>query len=59
MESAEVERWVASYERAWRTPGTEHLALLFAAAARYLPSPWARAADGLDEIERFWEADGK
>ena len=54
---ADVERWVAAYERAWRSPGTERLAELFDPEATYLPSPWARPARGLDAIGRFWEAE--
>jgi hypothetical protein len=52
-----VEKWVADYERAWRTPGTGLLAELFAPEASYLPSPWAEPVVGLDAIARFWEAE--
>ena len=57
MERADVEKWVADYERVWRTPGTALLAELFTADASYLPSPWARPIEGLDAISRFWEAE--
>jgi hypothetical protein len=33
---ATVLRWLAGYEAAWRAPGTEALASLFAADASYL-----------------------
>ena len=57
MDSTTVERWVADYERLWRTAGTEQLAELFAQDASYLPSPWAQPVDGLDAIARFWDAE--
>jgi len=53
----DVERWVAGYERAWRSPGTGRLVELFDPEATYQPSPWARPVRGLDAIGRFWEAE--
>ena len=55
VDRAHVLRWVAAYERAWRTAGTDELAELFAADATYRPSPWARPVDGLPAIAAFWE----
>jgi hypothetical protein len=52
-----VERWVAGYERAWRTPGTEPLAELFSPEVSYLPSPWAHPIVGLAKLGRWWEAE--
>ena len=57
MDRTAVEKWVADYERAWRTPGTGLLTELFEPAASYLPSPWAQPLEGLDAIGRFWEAE--
>jgi hypothetical protein len=57
VDRADVERWVADYERMWRSPGTGALGELFAAGARYLPSPWAEPLDGLAAITAFWEAE--
>ena len=57
MDRTAVEKWVADYERVWRTPGTGLLAELFEPAASYLPSPWAQPLEGLDAIARFWEAE--
>ena len=57
MDQTAVEKWVADYERIWRTPGTVLLAELFEPAASYLPSPWAQPLEGLDAIARFWEAE--
>lgn len=51
----DVEDWVAAYERAWRTEGTEALAGLFAEDASYRMSPYAEAARGLDSIAELWE----
>lgn len=45
-EHATVGRWVDSYELAWRTPGTEGLAALFAANATYLHSPYEEPVVG-------------
>ena len=57
MDRAAVEQWVADYERAWRTQGTELLAELFEPEASYSPSPWAQPVEGLDAIARLWEAE--
>jgi hypothetical protein len=57
MDRAAVEKWVADYERLWRTPGTELLTELFVPDASYTPSPWAQSIEGLDAIARFWEAE--
>ena len=57
MDRTAVEKWVADYERIWRTPGTGLLAELFEPAASYLPSPWAQPLEGLEAIARFWEAE--
>lgn len=55
MDRAGVERWVADYERVWRSPGTDGLAELFVPNATYLPSPWEPAQEGLAAIAAFWE----
>ncbi len=52
-----MEEWVDRYELLWRTPETDRLGDLFRSDATYLPSPWARPLDGLDEIARFWESE--
>ena len=57
MDRRAVKQWVDRYELAWRTPGTEHLDELFLPAATYLPSPWSRLIEGLDEIAEFWESE--
>lgn len=55
MGRAEIEAWVAAYERAWRTPGAEALAELFADDAIYRMSPYAQPARGLAAIGELWE----
>jgi len=57
MDRTAVAKWVADYERIWRTPGTGLLAELFEPGASYFPSPWAQPLEGLDAIARFWEAE--
>ncbi|MDQ4008729.1 MAG: nuclear transport factor 2 family protein [Actinomycetota bacterium] len=59
MDRADVERWVAEYERAWRTPGTEALSGLFTPDVSYVPSPWAPPIRGLDALGAFWVAERK
>jgi hypothetical protein len=55
MDRSDVARWVSRYEQAWRSPGTELLAELFAPEARYLVSPWAPPIEGLTAIAEMWE----
>jgi ketosteroid isomerase-like protein len=55
MDRQGVARWVAGYERAWRSPGVESLADLFAADAVYLQGPYRAPVTGLAEIGRMWE----
>jgi ketosteroid isomerase-like protein len=55
MDRSDVERWVESYERAWRAAGTGGLAELFSPDASYLPSPWREPVEGLAAIASFWD----
>jgi uncharacterized protein (TIGR02246 family) len=57
VDRSQVARWVAAYEQAWRTAGTDGLARLFAPDVSYLPSPWAQPLSTLDELASFWEAE--
>jgi hypothetical protein len=52
---ARARAWVAGYERAWRTAGTDLLAELFTAEARYVPAPFATPIRGLGAIAAMWE----
>ena len=49
--------WVARYEQAWRTAGTDGLAALFTDDAVYLSEPYAEPVRGLAAIAEFWEAE--
>ena len=55
MRSDQLRDWVASYERAWRTEGTDGLAQLFAPRARYRMGPYKEVHEGLDAISSLWE----
>lgn len=48
--------WVAAYERAWRSPGTEALAGIFTPDATYQQGPYLNPVVGLPAIARMWEA---
>jgi len=52
-----VLRWIAGYEQAWRTPGTDRLAGLFTSDAAYVHSPYDDPIAGLDGIRSNWEAE--
>jgi len=50
-------RWVAEYERAWRSGDVDGVTRLFTEDARYLVSPYAEAKTGHGEIQAFWRDD--
>jgi ketosteroid isomerase-like protein len=52
-----VSRWLAAYEAAWRSPGTEALASLFTADATYLQAPYDPPVIGLGAIGRMWDTE--
>jgi hypothetical protein len=54
---AMVNRWLAGYEAAWRSPGTGRLAEIFNEDASYRQSPYSEAVVGLAAIGRMWEAE--
>lgn len=55
IDRASVEAWIAAYERAWRTAGTDSLAELFREDASYRMSPYEDAVTGLAAIGALWE----
>jgi hypothetical protein len=55
VDRAGVESWVAGYERAWRTPGTEVLGELFTPDATYRFDPYEEPVRGLDALGPWWE----
>ena len=57
MDRAQFADWVARYESAWRSPGTEALAGLFTPDATYSTAPYETTHRGLEAIARMWEAE--
>lgn len=55
IDRASVEKWIAAYERAWRSAGTASLAEIFCADASYRMSPYGEEARGLEQIAALWE----
>ncbi len=47
-------RWVAGYERAWRSGDLDTVGELFTADARYRPSPYEEPKIGHAAIRAFW-----
>jgi ketosteroid isomerase-like protein len=52
-----VAAWVAAYERAWRSAGTEALTELFTPDATYQQGPYDEPVTGLPALARMWEAE--
>jgi ketosteroid isomerase-like protein len=57
MRHEDVRRWVAGYEKAWRSPGTARLAELFTEDVSYRRSPWEDPVEGLEDLAKFWNAE--
>ncbi|MBL6276588.1 nuclear transport factor 2 family protein [Micromonospora fiedleri] len=57
MDREQVTGWIAAYERAWRTPGTEALTAIFTEQASYRQGPYREPVVGLPAIARMWEAE--
>ena len=49
--------WITHYEHAWRMPGTGELRTLFTPDATYSQGPYRDPVEGLEAIERMWEAE--
>ncbi len=52
---SEVTRWIADYERAWRTQGTALLRELFTDDVSYRQGPFDAPVVGLTGIASMWE----
>src|SRR5438309_11858742 len=52
-----VMRWVAEYERAWRSGDIVAVTRLFTEDARYRPSPYEEPEVGHAGIQAFWRDD--
>lgn len=57
MDRAEVMRWVAEYERAWRDDDVPAVARLFTTDARFLTSPYSAPLVGHEAIQGVWLED--
>ena len=55
MTRADLERWIAAYEAAWRTAGTDGLDRLFTPDATYSMAPYEEPYRGLATIAELWE----
>jgi uncharacterized protein (TIGR02246 family) len=55
MDRERVRAWVAAYERAWRSPGTEALTGIFTPDASYRQGPYVTPVVGQAAIARMWE----
>jgi ketosteroid isomerase-like protein len=57
MDRSVVERWMASYRRAWASDAPDDIAALFTEDVRYAPYPWprgTRAWQGRDLVVKKW-----
>ena len=57
MDRVQLTEWIAAFERAWRTPGTEVLAELFTEDASYSTAPYENPHRGLEAIAAMWEGE--
>src|SRR4051794_20620009 len=57
MDRGQLSDWIAAYERAWRSPGTDALAELFTEDAAYSTAPYEKPHRGLTAIAEMWEAE--
>jgi ketosteroid isomerase-like protein len=57
IDRPQLQAWVAAYERAWRSAGTDSLRDLFTEDATYSTAPYERPLLGLEAIARMWEAE--
>ena len=57
MDCEHVADWIAGYESAWRSAGTDALARLFTEDAIYSMGPYEETRRGLAEISELWEAE--
>jgi ketosteroid isomerase-like protein len=55
MDRQQVGAWLAAYERAWRSSGTEALAEIFTPDASYQQGPYKPPVVGLPAIALMWE----
>jgi hypothetical protein len=51
----ELQAWLESYERLWRTEGTDGLSEIFTPDAFYSNGPYEDPFEDLDEIAEMWD----
>jgi hypothetical protein len=59
MDRTALANWIAHYEIAWRTPGTDLLGALFTRDATYSMGPFEETRHGLHQIAELWEGERK
>jgi hypothetical protein len=59
MKRADLTNWITAYESAWRTPGADALADLFAPNATYSMGPFEPTEHGFAAIATLWERERK
>lgn len=57
MTRDQLTEWLEGYEEAWRSPGTDALANLFAQNATYSTGPYENPHRGLAAIGEMWKAE--
>jgi ketosteroid isomerase-like protein len=57
VDREQLQSWIAGYERAWRTQGTEALSELFAEDATYSTAPYEEPHTGLEAIAAMWKSE--
>jgi hypothetical protein len=55
-ETSPLEKWMAAYQRAWRSNSPGDIRAVFAADAAYRPDPWTEAWRGHEAIVLNWLA---
>jgi hypothetical protein len=57
IDGSSVRAWVAGYERAWRTAGTDQIGELFTTGATYQMAPFQEPNRGLDALRALWDTE--
>jgi hypothetical protein len=57
LDRGQLAEWIAAYERAWRSEGTDAVNELFSKEASYSTGPFEKPHLGLDAIKEMWEAE--
>jgi hypothetical protein len=57
LDRAQLSSWIAAYERAWRTEGTDPVGELFSKEASYSTGPYEKPHLGIEAIKEMWQAE--